>query len=459
MEEEGRLVQIARAHSVKFKRNSLAKGDFLIPLEEIRKGPEIGCGAYSKVFLGWYIGEVVAVKVQTRHPDLEKYIVRELALLQSLSHKHVLGYFGASEATSGRVGDWEVPADSPGQVFLVTEFTGFHDLADLLSLDAPLGWKLRIELALGVAEALAYLHSNLVIHRDVKAKNVLVTTDLTVKLSDFGLARQLTSDEPRRMSICGTDSHMAPEVLLGEEYTTQADVFSFGVLLVEIMTRKKLSSQASVLKREPKTNFVMDLNEMRAICEAQGAPSSLITLACQCCDSEPVLRPSVDVVVEWIAELLAQCPEDTEGRPTPPPTPEMPTGLGSPHVLAAEPPANLQIEGEEPVQPKKQGWLYKKKGTNALRLWHKRWFVLDPIEATLSWFSSQEEANACAQDNKKDRLVYLESCLLLPAGPLQIRLMNKADVMEANHDDQDLTSITSNNRVIAAATKRVRFGK
>lgn len=142
---------------------------------------------------------------------------------------------------------------------------------------------------------MAYLHSKRILHRDLKvffffinfkilknlekkSKNLLISYNWRIKICDFGLARQY-SGGARPMTICGTDEWMAPEVLTGHPYGDKADVFSYGIVLFELVTRQKVKG---VVTRDPKSGFKLDINDFKKYLPSD-TPRSFIKLAVECC--------------------------------------------------------------------------------------------------------------------------------------------------------------------------------
>ncbi|NXW79617.1 PAK3 kinase, partial [Hirundo rustica] len=87
-------------------------------------------------------------------------------------------------------------------------------------------------------QGLDFLHSNLVIHRDVKSFNILLRTDGSVKLADFGLSAQLTPEQNQRTTLAGTTWWMAPEVVMHKPYGPKADIWSFGIVGIEMVQQE-----------------------------------------------------------------------------------------------------------------------------------------------------------------------------------------------------------------------------
>jgi serine/threonine-protein kinase len=160
-----------------------------------------------------------------------KSFEREARLASALNHPHIL--------TVHDVGDYA------GKQFLVTEFVDGATLADWLN-DEPRTWKQCAELMIGVADALATAHAANILHRDVKPANILVSRAGHAKLADFGLAKAVEDDVGRPLpggtlsragAMVGTVGYMSPELLAGRRVDARTDIFAFGVVLYEMLTR------------------------------------------------------------------------------------------------------------------------------------------------------------------------------------------------------------------------------
>lgn len=144
---------------------------------------------------------------------------------------------------------------------IVLEYCPRGDLRQYLKdTENDISWRRRVQMALDIARGMSYLHSRNIIFRDLKARNMLIDTHSRVKIADFGLARHHT-ETSRPRTMCGTDGFLAPEIILGMDYDHMADVFSFGMVLFEIITRQRVEK---ALPRGPADFFAIDEDKVRA---------------------------------------------------------------------------------------------------------------------------------------------------------------------------------------------------
>lgn len=189
----------------------------------------IGRGAYGTVYLVKHreTGELFAVKELFRgHPDDEdgeiKQIAREIAILQSCKHDNVVRYCGTYQ-------------DPSGSLWVTMEYCKGGSVEDIFkTTDRPLTEKQISFVCCQVLHGLVYLHSRHTIHRDIKAGNVLVTSDGSIKLADFGVAARLTHTMSRRNTFIGTMFWMAPEAIQQSDYDERADIWSLGITAIEM---------------------------------------------------------------------------------------------------------------------------------------------------------------------------------------------------------------------------------
>ncbi len=215
-------------------------------------------------------------------------------------------------------------------MYIVTEYCQNGDLLRiLLDMDKTLGWRFRIKIALEAASALHYLHENNFIHRDIKSSNILLDQNWVCKISDFGMTREagMTDAEAMRMTICGTDEYMAPELLFDEEYTKAVDVYSFGMVLLEILKRCKVGDGFAV--RKPQNKFILDLDEVERMMP-NDAPKSMVVLAKQCLGYEIISRPVTSDIKDWLQDLYDTTSPDVVPVPT---TNPLPSSFVREHVI------------------------------------------------------------------------------------------------------------------------------
>lgn len=221
--------------------------------------------------------------------------------MKECRHPNICLFIGLSRAP---------PPDN--RIFIVSEFiengnvrTYIHDKTK------PFPWRLRISFAVDVARALAYLHARKCIHRDLKGENLLVTDNGRLKITDFGFARiaARNEEEMKRLTFCGTDSYMSPEILLGEEFDLPTDVFSLGVIFCEIAARKLADD--THFKRHP-PSFGLDPQELHKRA-SPGAPADFLALSVDCLKTDPSKRPTTREILQRLtfieAEVLARTEE------------------------------------------------------------------------------------------------------------------------------------------------------
>lgn len=199
----------------------------------------IGKGGSSQVFKGCLPdGKDLAVKILKQSEDAVREFVLEIEIITALSHKNIISLFGF--------------CFEDNRLLLVYDFLSRGSLEENLhgNNKNPLafGWKERYKVAVGVAEALEYLHGRddqPVIHRDVKSSNILLCDDFEPQLSDFGLAKwaTTTSSHITCTDVAGTFGYLAPEYFMYGKVNDKIDVYAFGVVLLELISgRKPISS-------------------------------------------------------------------------------------------------------------------------------------------------------------------------------------------------------------------------
>jgi mitogen-activated protein kinase kinase kinase 7 len=269
-----------------------------IPYESIIFRKALSKGASGEVWQGEYQGQQIAVKrllqVKARRADEVEDFAQEIELSASLVHPNIVALIGVA---------W----NSLNNLVMALEYFPTGDLQAYLSKNADLlSWpRDKIHIAVGVGRALDYLHSRSppLIHRDLKSKNILLTSQLEAKLIDFGVSRD--RQEYSMTAGVGTPYWTAPEVLEGKRYTEQADIYSFGVVLTELDTGKIPYHDAlSADKKKPKP-FQLLTDVMAGMLRpnfSEGCPPRIRRIGVACCQHDPSRRPTAAQIVGMLEE-------------------------------------------------------------------------------------------------------------------------------------------------------------
>lgn len=195
---------------------------------------KLGEGGFGTVYKGNLSGQEVAVKRLPKGSDqgLEE-LKNELGLMAKLHHRNLVRLEGFCL--------------EEGERLLVYEYMPNKSLDNILfdhEKKRQLDWRKRFNIIEGVARGLQYLHEdsqNKIVHRDLKASNILLDPNMNPKIGDFGLARLFLQDQTRGITnhIVGTFGYMSPEYVMRGQYSIKSDVFSFGILVIEIVTGQK----------------------------------------------------------------------------------------------------------------------------------------------------------------------------------------------------------------------------
>ncbi|XP_048610447.1 probable serine/threonine-protein kinase PBL10 isoform X3 [Brassica napus] len=287
-----------------------------------RQDSVLGEGGFGCVFKGWIdeqsltaskpgTGMVIAVKRlnQDGWQGHQEWLA-EVNYLGQFSHPNLVKLIGYCLEDEHRL--------------LVYEFMPRGSLENHLfrrgSYFQPLSWTLRLKVALGAAQGLAFLHNaeTQVIYRDFKTSNILIDADYNAKLSDFGLAKDGPTGDKSHVStrIMGTYGYAAPEYLVTGHLTTKSDVYSYGVVLLEILSglrvvdknrppgEQKLVDWAKPLLANKRKLFKVidnrlhDQYSMEEVCK-------VATLALRCLTTEIKMRPNMNEVVAHLQHIQA----------------------------------------------------------------------------------------------------------------------------------------------------------
>jgi len=258
-----------------------------IPFQDLEFGERIGKGNFGEVYKGTYLGTDVAIKRLFFVDDdfMQKYIEREMDTLTQLNHPNIVQLMGLCIGMD--------------DLYIITEFVkggNLHSKLEDKSLDLP--WKLRVSILRDVALAMNYLHAKDKIHRDLKSHNLLVTEDWKLKVCDFGLARSAPDDQAKQggLTIVGTNEWMAPEVAMGELYDSSADVYSYAMVVYEVLTRSDPPA------RKLKDCYAFKPDEYKSKIPSD-TPPKLWELLCECAATTPADRPDFKSIVTSVREI------------------------------------------------------------------------------------------------------------------------------------------------------------
>jgi oligopeptide transport system substrate-binding protein len=262
----------------------------------------LGQGTMGQVYRGkdTQTGQPVAIKVIkpdiiAAQPQLVQRFVREGEALRRLNHPNIVKLVAAAE--------------EEGRHYLMMEYVEGGSLEDLLETQGPLPLDRTLDLALDLADALTRAHRLNILHRDLKSANILLTPDGALRLADFGLAR--LGDRPRLTQtglLMGTVDYLSPEACEGKALDARADIWSFGVLIYEMLTGKRpflretLAATLSAILTQPTPNLTEQRHDI---------PEALAGLIDRMLAKDPQQRvPSVRLVGAELEAIL-------QGRETP----------------------------------------------------------------------------------------------------------------------------------------------
>ncbi|CAO2199377.1 unnamed protein product [Urochloa humidicola] len=274
----------------------------------------LGEGGFGCVYQGTLEdGTNVAVKVLKRYDGQgEREFLAEVEMLGRLHHRNLVKLLGICVEENARCLVYELIPNGSVESHL-------HG-ADRET--APLDWNSRMKIALGAARALAYLHedsSPCVIHRDFKSSNILLEHDFTPKVSDFGLARTARGEGNQHIStrVMGTFGYVAPEYAMTGHLLVKSDVYSYGVVLLELLTGRKPVDMSRPAGQEnlvawarPLLTNVLSLRQAVDPLLGPNVPldnvAKAAAIASMCVQPEVAHRPSMGEVVQALKLVCSE---------------------------------------------------------------------------------------------------------------------------------------------------------
>ncbi|KAE9599049.1 putative protein kinase RLK-Pelle-RLCK-VIIa-1 family [Lupinus albus] len=271
----------------------------------------IGEGGFGNVYKGYLksIDQTVAVKQLNREGTQgTREFFAEVLMLSLVKHPNLVRLLGYCAEDDNRT--------------LVYEYMSNGSLEDhLLGKDKEtLDWQRRMKIAEGAARGLEYLHNGAdssVIYRDFKASNILLDDDFNPKLSDFGLAKLGPIEGTRQTRVLGTLGYCAPEYASSGQLSTKIDIYSFGVVFLEIITGRRVIDTARSTEEKNLIDWATPMFKDRMKFTLMADPLlkgnfpvkglfQALAVAAMCLQEEPDTRPHMDDVVTALTHLTAQ---------------------------------------------------------------------------------------------------------------------------------------------------------
>ncbi|AEE85868.1 putative dual-specificity kinase TKL-Pl-4 family [Arabidopsis thaliana] len=263
--------------------------EWTIDLRKLHMGPAFAQGAFGKLYRGTYNGEDVAIKLLERsdsNPEkaqaLEQQFQQEVSMLAFLKHPNIVRFIGA--------------CIKPMVWCIVTEYAKGGSVRQFLTKrqNRAVPLKLAVMQALDVARGMAYVHERNFIHRDLKSDNLLISADRSIKIADFGVARIEVQTEGMTPET-GTYRWMAPEMIQHRPYTQKVDVYSFGIVLWELITGLLPFQNMTAVQAA----FAVVNRGVRPTVPADCLPV-LGEIMTRCWDADPEVRPCFAEIVNLL---------------------------------------------------------------------------------------------------------------------------------------------------------------
>jgi serine/threonine protein kinase len=247
---------------------------------------KIASGAFGDLYKGVYCGQEVAVKIlRNVHENTQQYeeFLQEVSIMRKVRHKNIVQFIGACTRKPN--------------LFIVFEYMSGGSVYDYLRQVGGLKMSTILKVATEVCRGMDYLHKRKILHRDLKAANLLMDEGGVVKIADFGVARVMDTQGVMTAET-GTYRWMAPEVIEHNPYNNKADVFSFGIVLWELLTGKVPYADMTPLQAAVGVVQKGLRPPIPSTC-----PAPLAAVIQECWERDPEARPAFDVLKVRLEEL------------------------------------------------------------------------------------------------------------------------------------------------------------
>ncbi|CDP11194.1 unnamed protein product [Coffea canephora] len=265
----------------------------------------IGKGGYGSVYRAQLSsGDVVAVKKLHNLPEMASHrsFLNEIRALIEIKHRNIVKLLGFCSNSQ--------------HSFLVYEYLERGSLAKILSIEEEaieLDWQKRLKIIKGIAQALSYMHhdcSPAIVHRDISSNNILLDSEDEAHVSDFGTSKFLKKDSSNWSSLAGTCGYVAPEFAYTMKVTEKCDVYSFGVLTMEVIKGKHPGDLiAYLVSSKPEKIELNDLFDQRLLYpnqEIENILASVLKAARECLHVDPQSRPTMLFISRLLSTYCTQ---------------------------------------------------------------------------------------------------------------------------------------------------------
>ncbi|NP_001036156.1 LIM domain kinase 1a [Danio rerio] len=261
-------------------------------------GEVLGTGCFGQAIKVTHreTGEVMVMKELIRFDEeTQRTFLKEVKVMRCLDHPNVLKFIGVLYKDK--------------RLNFIAEYIKGGTLRDIIkNMDSNYPWGQRVSFAKDIASGMAYLHSMNIIHRDLNSHNCLVRENKSVVVADFGLSRLMVEDRSverrkadrrKRYTVVGNPYWMAPEMIHGKSYDEKVDLFSFGIMLCEIIGRVNADPDYLPRALDFGLNTAVFLEEH---CPAD-CPAAFFPIAALCCDLDAEKRPAFTKLESWLEDL------------------------------------------------------------------------------------------------------------------------------------------------------------
>ena len=349
-EKESLIQELSRKSKYFYSSLNLNGLNYFINFDEIKKDKiKIGEGGFGEIYLGNWQGKKVAIKkltlknLRVGDNNLSKFI-NEINIISSLRHPNIVLYMGASVDKENyymiseylpngtlfdllhnnnntnsnnnnkknnnygeNINNNSLISTNNNSINNNNNFFNFNNFDNYSKNSFYLNDSNKIKIALQIALVIKYLHSRKIVHCDLKSPNILIDKNYNIKLGDFGLSRFIGKNSENIKGKIGTPHWMAPEILLGGKYEYHSDIFSYGMILWEILT-----GDIPYNNIDPKKIENLITNEKNIVKVPDYGNLILRKLCKKCINYDPQKRPNINEILRELKNIYDKDDDDKD---------------------------------------------------------------------------------------------------------------------------------------------------